>query len=156
MVAGMVEEDLGAEQGGVEVEVDFGGGDGFVAEHLLDGAEVGAPSRRWVAKLWRRVCGEMVLRMSAFRARRRMIVNIIWRVRREPRRLRKSMLSSPGFTSTLLRASRIYSRMRSMATSDIGTTRCLLPLPSTMRYCSWRYTLETSRLTSSETRSPHP
>lgn len=43
VVAGMVEENLGAEQGGVEVEVDFGGGDGFVAEHLLDGAQVGAP-----------------------------------------------------------------------------------------------------------------
>ena len=31
----------GAEEFAVDVGVDFGGGDGFVAEHFLDGAEVG-------------------------------------------------------------------------------------------------------------------
>lgn len=38
----MVEEELAAELGRVEVDVDFGCGDRFVAEHLLDGAEVGS------------------------------------------------------------------------------------------------------------------
>lgn len=38
----MIFEDVGAEGGGVEVNVDLGGGDGFVAEHLLDGAEIGS------------------------------------------------------------------------------------------------------------------
>lgn len=36
----MVGEDVVAEGGAVEVDVDLGGGDAFVAEHLLDGAEV--------------------------------------------------------------------------------------------------------------------
>jgi len=41
-VAGMVEEDFLAEVGCVDVEVDFGSGDAFVAHHLLDGAQVGS------------------------------------------------------------------------------------------------------------------
>lgn len=40
---GVVCDELAAEEGAVEVEVDFGGGDGFVAEQFLDGAKVGAP-----------------------------------------------------------------------------------------------------------------
>ena len=39
----MMEEELLAERAAVKVEVDFGGGDRLVAEHLLDGPEVGAP-----------------------------------------------------------------------------------------------------------------
>ena len=39
----VVGEDFVAEDGAVEVEVDFGGLDAFVAEHLLDGAQIGAP-----------------------------------------------------------------------------------------------------------------
>lgn len=38
----MILEDVGAEGGGVEVDVDLSGGDGFVAEHLLDGTEIGS------------------------------------------------------------------------------------------------------------------
>ena len=38
----VVGEDFVAEDGAVEVEVDFGGLDAFVAEHLLDGAQIGA------------------------------------------------------------------------------------------------------------------
>ena len=41
-IAGVVGEDFLAQAGGVDVEVDFGGGYGFMAEHLLDCAEVGA------------------------------------------------------------------------------------------------------------------
>lgn len=37
----MILEDVGAEGGGIEVDVDLGGGDGFVAKHLLDCTEVG-------------------------------------------------------------------------------------------------------------------
>ena len=39
---GVVGEELAAEKGAVEVEVDLGGGDGFVAEQFLNDAEVGA------------------------------------------------------------------------------------------------------------------
>ena len=38
----VVGEDFVAEDGAVEVEVDFGGLDAFVTEHLLDGAQIGA------------------------------------------------------------------------------------------------------------------
>ncbi len=38
----MVGEDGGLPGGGVDVGVDLGGEDGFVAEHFLDDAEVGA------------------------------------------------------------------------------------------------------------------
>ena len=37
----MVLDEGGAEEFAVDVGVDFGGGDGFVAKHFLDGAEVG-------------------------------------------------------------------------------------------------------------------
>lgn len=40
--AGVAAEDFVAQARVVEVEVDFGGGDAFVAQHLLDGAQVGA------------------------------------------------------------------------------------------------------------------
>ena len=49
------------------------------------------PSRRWVAKEWRRVWGEIVLAMPALSASLLIIVNIIWRVSLLPRRLRKRM-----------------------------------------------------------------
>ena len=42
MVARVVGEYLAAQQGIVEMYVDFGGGDAFVAEHLLYGTQVGA------------------------------------------------------------------------------------------------------------------
>ena len=38
----MVGEDVGAEGGGVEVDIDLGGGYRFMTEHLLDGAEIGS------------------------------------------------------------------------------------------------------------------
>ncbi len=41
-LARMVFEDFAVPGGGVDVGVDFGGGDAFVAEHFLDKAEVGA------------------------------------------------------------------------------------------------------------------
>lgn len=41
-VAGVVEEDFFAQAGAVDVGVDLGGGYAFVAEHGLDGAEVGS------------------------------------------------------------------------------------------------------------------
>ena len=37
----MVLDECGAEEFSVDVGVDFGGSDGFVAEHFLDGPEVG-------------------------------------------------------------------------------------------------------------------
>jgi len=39
--SGMVLDECGAQEFAVDVGVDFGGGDGFVAEHFLDGPEVG-------------------------------------------------------------------------------------------------------------------
>lgn len=42
-VAWMVGEDVGAQGRGVEMEIDLGGGDGFMAEHLLDGTQIGSP-----------------------------------------------------------------------------------------------------------------
>ena len=42
MVAGVVGEDVGAEGGAVEVDVDLCGGDGFMPEHFLDCTQVGA------------------------------------------------------------------------------------------------------------------
>ena len=41
-VAGVVREDFVAQGAGVQVPVELGGGDALVAEHLLDGAQVGA------------------------------------------------------------------------------------------------------------------
>ena len=41
-VAGVVGEDFVAQAGAVDVDVDFGGGDALVAQHLLDGAQVGS------------------------------------------------------------------------------------------------------------------
>ena len=41
-VAGVVREDFVAQGAGVQVQVELGGGDALVAEHLLDGAQVGA------------------------------------------------------------------------------------------------------------------
>ena len=38
----MVGEDIGLPGGGIDVGVDFGGEDGFVTEHFLDDAKVGA------------------------------------------------------------------------------------------------------------------
>lgn len=49
-VAGVVEHDFVAEAGVVDVQIDLCGGDGFVAEHLLYGAQVGAA--------FQEVCGE--------------------------------------------------------------------------------------------------
>ena len=43
----MILEDVGAEGGGIEVDVDLGGGDGFVAKHLLDCTEVGTTMACW-------------------------------------------------------------------------------------------------------------
>lgn len=51
-VAGVVEEDFLAEAGVVDVDVDFGCGDAFVAEHLLDSSQVGSP--------FEQMCGEGV------------------------------------------------------------------------------------------------
>ena len=42
LVAGVVLEDFVAEAGAVDVDVDFGGSDAFVAQHLLDGTQVGS------------------------------------------------------------------------------------------------------------------
>ena len=42
-VAGMVLQDFLAQMAAVQMHVDFGGADVFVAEHGLDGAEVGTP-----------------------------------------------------------------------------------------------------------------
>ena len=42
MVAGVVREDFVAQGAGVQVQVELGGGDALVAEHLLDGAQVGS------------------------------------------------------------------------------------------------------------------
>lgn len=41
-VAGMVLQDFLAQMAAVQMHVDFGGADVFVAEHGLDGAEVGS------------------------------------------------------------------------------------------------------------------
>lgn len=38
-IAGVVGEDFVVEAGAVDVEVDFGGSNAFVSEHLLDGSE---------------------------------------------------------------------------------------------------------------------
>ncbi len=59
----MVVEYLLAQARTVEMQVYLGRGYALVAEHLLYGAQVGAPSSRCVAKEWRRVCGDMVLAM---------------------------------------------------------------------------------------------
>ena len=49
-VARMMLEDFGAESGGVHMEINLGGGNAFVSEHHLDGAEVGPA--------FEEVCGE--------------------------------------------------------------------------------------------------
>ena len=41
-VAGVVEEDFFAQARAVDVDVDFGGGNAFVTEHLLYGTKVGS------------------------------------------------------------------------------------------------------------------
>ena len=41
VVAGVVLQDFVAQAGAVDVDVYFGGGDALVAQHLLDGAQVG-------------------------------------------------------------------------------------------------------------------
>ena len=40
---GMAGEELGAESGSVEMEIDFRGGYGFMAEHLLYGPQIRTP-----------------------------------------------------------------------------------------------------------------
>ncbi len=41
MVAGVAGKDVAAQEGGVDVQVDFGCGYAFVAEHLLDSTQIG-------------------------------------------------------------------------------------------------------------------
>ncbi len=43
---GVVGEELGAEAGAVEVDVELGGGEAFVAKHFLNGAQVGSPFKQ--------------------------------------------------------------------------------------------------------------
>lgn len=45
-VARVMGQYLVAQASGVDVQIYFGGGYGFVAEHLLDGAKVGAPFKQ--------------------------------------------------------------------------------------------------------------
>ena len=38
----MIHEYVAAQGGGIEMDIDLGGGDGFVTEHLLYGSQIGA------------------------------------------------------------------------------------------------------------------
>lgn len=49
-IVGMVGEELAAEMGAVEMDIELRGGEAFVAEHHLDGAEVGASFKQMSGK----------------------------------------------------------------------------------------------------------
>ena len=50
VVAGVVGEDFVAQAGAVDVDVDLGRGDALVAQHLLDGTQVGAALKQMGGK----------------------------------------------------------------------------------------------------------
>ena len=80
----------------------------------------------------------------------------LWRERRLPRLLRNTAeVETRGLTSSGRQVSR-YSESTLAAVPTMGTTRSLLPLPTTRRTCSSSITRRRSRPHSSETRSPQP
>lgn len=80
-VSRMMVQDFLAQRVRVYVGVNFGCAYALVSEHALYGAQVGSPSSRAVAKLWRSVCGLMVFCMPASAPSRFIIISIMVRVR---------------------------------------------------------------------------
>ena len=79
----------GMETFGLHMGIDLGGADVGMAQQKLHGPQVSPPSSRWVAKEWRKVCGDMERRMPASRAYFLTIFQTYWRLRPLPERLRK-------------------------------------------------------------------
>ncbi len=72
-VARMAGEDVAPQERRVDVEINLGGGNALMAEHLLDGSQIGAPSSRCDANEWRSVWGDIFLSIPALAAARRMM-----------------------------------------------------------------------------------
>ena len=78
----------GMEALGLHMGVDLGGRRIIITQQKLHGPQV-SPASRWVAKEWRKVCGEMERRMPASKAYFLTIFQTYWRLRPLPERLRK-------------------------------------------------------------------
>ena len=56
-VARMAGEDVAPQERRVDVEINLGGGNALMAEHLLDGSQIGAPFEQMRRKMSGAVCG---------------------------------------------------------------------------------------------------
>lgn len=65
LVARKVVEDLLPNKAAVNVGVDLRRGEIRMAKHHLNGLRLAPPSSKWVAKVWRSVCGLMFFVMPA-------------------------------------------------------------------------------------------
>jgi len=132
----------------VDVGVLLGGGEGGVTEQFLDGPQVRPPSRRWVAKVWRRVWGETFFRVATRRMCRSTTRRTLRLVSRPPRALRKRVPPA---------ADRPAPSGRRPVPAGLATHRhdpLLPPLPRTRTNPWARSTPPTSRPVSSDTRTP--